>query len=72
MTGPARSLTRTTAKPPTRPRPVGVTDRTPLPLAVPAAIAVAFLLFPLVGLLLRAPWRTLPQVLADAQALDAL
>lgn len=73
MTGPTRSLTQTAAKPPTRPRPVGdVTDRTPWPLAVPAAIAVAFLLFPLVGLLLRAPWRTLPQVLADAQALDAL
>ena len=72
MTGPTRSLTQTAAKPPTRPRPAGVTDRTPWPLAVPAAIAVAFLLFPLVGLLLRAPWRTLPQVLADAQALDAL
>lgn len=49
-----------------------VSGGTPWPLAVPAAIAVAFLLVPLVGLLLRAPWSTLPQVLADAAALDAL
>jgi len=46
--------------------------RVPWPLAVPATIAVLFLLLPLVGLLLRAPWQGLPQILADAQALDAL
>jgi molybdate transport system permease protein len=49
-----------------------VTGRTPWPLAVPAAIAVAFLLLPLVGLLLRAPWRELPRILVESSALDAL
>jgi molybdate transport system permease protein len=44
----------------------------PWPLAVPAAIAVAFLLVPLVGLLVRAPWRSLWKVLAESQVVDAL
>ena len=44
----------------------------PWPLAVPATVAVLFLLLPLLGLLLRAPWRRLGPALADAQALDAL
>jgi molybdate transport system permease protein len=39
---------------------------------VPATVAVLFLLLPLVGLLLRAPWADLPRVLAQAQALEAL
>jgi molybdate transport system permease protein len=71
MTGPARVVTpKNRAR---RGRPLtDTTGRTPWPLAVPAAIAVTFLLLPLVGLLLRAPWRTLPQVLAKAEALDAL
>jgi molybdate transport system permease protein len=42
------------------------------PLAVPAALALLFLLLPLVGLLLRTPWTQLPALLADAQALTAL
>ncbi|RYV51317.1 ABC transporter permease [Pengzhenrongella frigida] len=49
-----------------------VTGRTPWPLAAPAAVAVAFLLLPLVGLLLRAPWRGLPRILVESGALDAL
>ncbi|HEY6796662.1 MAG TPA: ABC transporter permease [Kineosporiaceae bacterium] len=44
----------------------------PWPLAVPAIFGVAFLLLPLAGLLLRAPWRQLPQLLATAEALSAL
>jgi molybdate transport system permease protein len=44
----------------------------PWPLAVPAAIAVAFLLVPLLGLLVRAPWRSLDEVLAESQVTDAL
>jgi molybdate transport system permease protein len=44
----------------------------PWPLAVPAAVAVAFLLLPLTGLLVRAPWRSLDRVLAESQVLDAL
>jgi molybdate transport system permease protein len=45
---------------------------TPWPLAVPAAVAVAFLLLPLVALLARTPWTDLPRLLADADALVAL
>jgi molybdate transport system permease protein len=44
----------------------------PWPLAVPALIATAFLLIPLAGLLVRAPWAGLPQILAESQVLDAL
>ena len=47
-------------------------ERAPLPLAVPAAIAVAFLVLPLVGLLVRAPWSRLGELLAESSALDAL
>jgi molybdate transport system permease protein len=71
MTGPARAVTPKNRAGRARPL-TAATGRTPWPLAVPAAIAVTFLLLPLVGLLLRAPWRTLPQVLATAEALDAL
>ena len=44
----------------------------PWPLAIPALLAALFLLTPLVGLLVRAPWRGLPRLLADSQVLDAL
>jgi molybdate transport system permease protein len=44
----------------------------PWPLAVPATIAVAFLLLPLTGLLVRAPWRSLDRILAESQVVDAL
>jgi molybdate transport system permease protein len=33
---------------------------------------VAFLLLPLIGMLLRAPWRDLPRLLVEAQAVQAL
>ena len=49
-----------------------VTGRTRWPLAAPAAVAAAFLLLPLAGLLVRAPWRALPQAFAGSAALDAL
>jgi len=39
--------------------------KVPAPLLVPAALAVAFLVLPLIGLLVRAPWgRLLPQLTA--------
>ena len=41
-------------------------------LGAPAAIALAFLLLPLIGLLVRAPWRSLPQLLADQSVRQAL
>jgi molybdate transport system permease protein len=39
---------------------------------VPALLALAFLILPLVGLLLRTPWATLPQRLAQPEVLTAL
>jgi molybdate transport system permease protein len=44
----------------------------PWPLGVPALVGALFLLVPLVGLLVRAPWRDLPRLLTDSQVLDAL
>ncbi len=44
----------------------------PWPLAVPAAVAVAFLVLPLVGLLVRAPWRQLPTLLGQTAVRQAL
>ncbi len=41
-------------------------------LALPAAAGLAFLILPLAGLLLRAPWATLPSRLAEPQVLEAL
>lgn len=46
--------------------------RVPWPLAVPAAIGATFLLLPLLGLLVRAPWRGLPHILADETVRQAL
>lgn len=46
--------------------------RTPPALGVPAAVAVAFLLLPLLGMVALAPWRDLPRILAETQALQAL
>lgn len=50
----------------------GVRPRTPALLAVPALVGVLFLLLPLVGLLVRAPWRGLPRLLSDPVVLQAL
>ncbi|GAA0256628.1 ABC transporter permease [Cryptosporangium japonicum] len=44
----------------------------PAPLAVPALVAVVFLALPLVGLLVRAPWATLPHLLGDPLVREAL
>ena len=46
--------------------------RVPWPLGVPAAIGACFLLLPLVGLLVRAPWSGLPRLLSDHDVLSAL
>ena len=47
-------------------------ERAPWQLAVPAGIAVAFLVVPLVGLLVRAPWSRLAGLLAESSAVEAL
>jgi molybdate transport system permease protein len=44
----------------------------PWPLATLAAVAVVFLLLPLAGLLVRAPWRSLPLLVRDPLVRDAL
>ncbi|GLW08996.1 molybdate ABC transporter permease [Microtetraspora sp. NBRC 13810] len=41
-------------------------------LVVPALLGMVFLVLPLAGLLLRAPWSTLPRRLAEPQVLEAL
>jgi molybdate transport system permease protein len=51
---------------------VDAQTRIPWPLAVPAAIAVVFLLLPLAGLLARAPWRGLPDLLGQPEVRTAL
>jgi molybdate transport system permease protein len=49
-----------------------VTRRVPVTLLVPAGLGLAFLVLPLAGLLLRAPWATLPQRLTEPGVLTAL
>ncbi|MFG1603878.1 ABC transporter permease [Actinoplanes sp. NPDC049265] len=46
--------------------------RAPLALTLPALLGLAFLVLPLLGLLIRAPWATLPQRLAEPGVLAAL
>ncbi|MEU7132229.1 ABC transporter permease [Streptomyces sp. NPDC046261] len=46
--------------------------RAPLTLALPAALAVAFLLLPLAGILARTPWTTLPGRLTSHGVTQAL
>jgi molybdate transport system permease protein len=41
-------------------------------MMAPAAVALAFLLLPLLGLLIRAPWRRLGQILATEDVTNAL
>jgi molybdate transport system permease protein len=50
----------------------GVTGRIPWVLALPAVVGLVFLVLPLAGLLVRAPWSTLVQRLAEPQVGDAL
>ncbi|MFF8951028.1 ABC transporter permease [Streptomyces sp. NPDC014940] len=44
----------------------------PLPLLVPGVVALAFLLLPLLALLVRAPWGSLPDQLTSAEVWQAL
>jgi molybdate transport system permease protein len=47
-------------------------QRTPWPLGAPALVGALFLVIPLLGLLLRAPWSGLVRILSTDQVLDAL
>ncbi|WP_435827234.1 ABC transporter permease [Nonomuraea dietziae] len=55
-----------------RDSPRRVTGRLPWMLLVPAVLGLAFLVLPLAGLLVRAPWPTLLERLAEPQVLQAL
>ena len=44
----------------------------PVPLLVPAVVGIAFLILPLAGLLVRAPWGRLGPALSGADAVQAL
>jgi molybdate transport system permease protein len=44
----------------------------PLPLLVPALLGLTFLLLPLVALLIRAPWTSMPQLLTTPEVWEAL
>jgi molybdate transport system permease protein len=44
----------------------------PLPLLLPALAGLVFLVLPLVALLVRAPWRSMPELLASAEVWQAL
>jgi molybdate transport system permease protein len=50
----------------------GVSRSAPAPLLAPALLAVAFLVLPLAGLVIRAPWGRLGSVLSGADATQAL
>jgi molybdate transport system permease protein len=50
----------------------GGPGRAPAFLAVPAVLALSFLVLPLIGLVLRAPWREAPELLAGAGVGQAL
>jgi molybdate transport system permease protein len=57
---------------PPRPRRRRAAQGLPLALLIPAALGLAFLVLPLAGLLIRAPWRTLPERLTAPGVLTAL
>jgi molybdate transport system permease protein len=48
------------------------TQRLPVALVLPAALGLLFLVLPLVGLVIRAPWTTLPQRLTQPGVLTSL
>jgi molybdate transport system permease protein len=54
------------------PRRTLAAQRPPAALVIPAAAGLGFLVLPVAGLLLRAPWSTLPQRLTAPEALTAL
>ena len=63
---------RAAAAQPTRVAPHRGGRRIPVVLLVPAAMGLLFLVLPLVGLLVRVPWSTLPRRLAEPGVLTAL
>jgi molybdate transport system permease protein len=58
--------------PPGAPRRRAAAGRVPVALVLPAGLGLLFLVLPLAGLLLRAPWATLPERLTAPGVLTAL
>jgi molybdate transport system permease protein len=67
----AVQLEPTEAPPVAAPRRRGIM-RVPIALIVPAGLGLAFLVLPLAGLVIRAPWSTLPERLTEPGVLTAL
>lgn len=65
-------MTPTTAAPVQGVERRGSTGRLPWLLVVPAVLGLVFLVLPLAGLLIRAPWPTLLDRLSEPQVLEAL
>ncbi|MEU9478507.1 molybdate ABC transporter permease subunit [Streptomyces sp. NPDC048191] len=61
-----------TDRPPRRRVGAGGRRGVPLPLLLPGLLALAFLLVPLVALIIRAPWRSLPDQLSSTEVWQAL
>ncbi|MGW1135549.1 ABC transporter permease [Streptomyces griseoluteus] len=73
MTGPKQSVAaRSDRGGPDGPRVRAVRRGVPVPLLVPGLLAMAFLLVPLLALLVRAPWRSLPSQLTSTEVWQAL
>ncbi|MEO3753734.1 molybdate ABC transporter permease subunit [Streptomyces sp. B6B3] len=68
---PGAALRTRTGEPRDRPA-AGARGRVPVPLLVPALVGLAFLLLPLVALLVRAPWHSLPEQLGSSHVWEAL
>jgi molybdate transport system permease protein len=69
LAAPSRLTTRERARRAAR---GGTPQSVPVPLLAPALIAVAFLVLPLIGLLIRAPWGHLGAALSGTDATQAL
>ncbi|MFF5408186.1 molybdate ABC transporter permease subunit [Streptomyces misionensis] len=69
---PRRRRTATGGTSARRPKVLARRRGAPLPLLLPGVLALVFLLVPLLALLVRAPWRSLPDRLTSAEVWQAL
>jgi molybdate transport system permease protein len=71
-TGRAGAADTLTGGPRRRRAPGGGRGGAPWPLLLPALLGLAFLVLPLVALLIRAPWRSMPDLLTSTEVWQAL
>ncbi|MCY4664896.1 MAG: hypothetical protein OXC00_09535, partial [Acidimicrobiaceae bacterium] len=62
----------TANQPPTTPRPDTNANQPPAALTVVGFVALGLLALPIVGLLQRTPWSSLPTLLGESEVLEAL